>query len=410
MRAEDTVTHLHFDCFSGVSGDMLLGALVDAGVPLKDLVRGLKAVPVEGYALRARTVRRNDIGATKVNVVVHRGFRAPLPLERILRILKTSRLPASVRDQSREVFNRLARAEGIAHRRRPSDVHFHEVGVVDSIVDVVGTVLGCYLLGAGRISASAVNFGTGLITSAHGSLPVPGPAVAELAKGLPVYAAGPERELSTPTGVALLGTLAGRFGPLPVMRIRTVGYGAGEADPPNWPNVLRLFVGDAGTDALGETDVIVQIETNLDDLNPQAYETVMERLFAAGALDVTLAPVIMKAGRPGIVLTALAAREQADAVSAVVLRETTTLGVRCQEVTRRVLPRRVDTVRTRNGPVRVKIADAGDGRLKAAPEYRDCRRIADRTGRPVHEVMAEAMRAFETERARKTKKTKSRKS
>jgi hypothetical protein len=412
MRTGDTVTHLHFDCFSGVSGDMLLGALVDAGVPLRDLVRGLKAVPVEGYALRARSVRRNDIGATKVDVVVRRGFHAPLSLNRILRILKSSRLPASVVEQSREVFNRLARAEGMAHRRRPSDVHFHEVGVVDSLVDVVGTVLGCHLLGAERISASAVNVGAGLITSAHGSLPVPGPAVAALAKGLPVYAAGPVRELSTPTGVALLGTLAMQFGPLPVMRIRTVGYGAGEADPPMWPNVLRLFVGDMETDVPGETDAIVQIETNLDDLNPQAYETVVDRLFSAGALDVTLAPVIMKAGRPGIVLTALAAREQAEAVSAVVLRETTTLGVRWQEVARRVLPRRFETVRTTDGLVRVKLADAGDGRLKAAPEYRDCRRIADRTGRPVHEIMAEAMRAFETERAgkRKKKKGKSRES
>lgn len=388
------VTHLHFDCFSGVSGDMVLGALVDAGLPLKDLVRGLKTVPAKGYALRARPVTRGGLNATKVDVIVRSGFRSPVPLARIHRIIASSRVPSSVKDRSRDVFERLARAEGAAHRVSPSQVHFHEVGVVDSIVDVVGAVLGCHLLGVARVTASPVNLGRGVVGSAHGTLPVPGPAVAVLARGVPVYSAGPARELTTPTGLALLTALAQEFGPLPLMRPTALGYGAGEADPEAWPNVLRVFLGEPMPSSSGDQDTVAQIETNLDDLTPQAYETVMDRLFAAGALDVTLTPVIMKLGRPGIVLTALAPPEKTEAVAGVVLRETTALGVRIQEVTRRVLPRRFESVRIRGGVVRMKVAEAAPGVTKAAPEYQDCKRIAERTERPVHEIMDEAMQAF----------------
>ena len=396
------MTLLHFDCFSGVSGDMILGALVDAGLPFKDLVHGLKSVPIETYDLKCKPVMRGGLTATKVEVVVRDGFRSPIPLSRIQRIIASSQLPAGVKDRSREVFDQLARAEGAAHRVSPSDVQFHEIGVVDSIVDVLGTVLGCHLLGVERATASSVNLGSGVLDSAHGTLPVPGPAVAVLARGVPVYSAGPVRELTTPTGIALLSALVQEFGPLPLMRPTAVGYGAGTADPDGWPNVLRVFLGESIPAAFGDTEAVVQIETNLDDLNPQAYETVMDRVFAAGALDVTLTPVIMKHGRPGIVLAALAPREKAEAVAGVVLRETTTLGVRLQEMSRRVLPRRLESVRTRGGTVRVKVAETGEGGIKAAPEYQDCKRIAEQSGRPVREVMEEAMQAFN--RKGKTKK------
>lgn len=388
------MTQLHFDCFSGISGDMILGALVDAGLPFKDLCRGLTALRAGDYVLRSKKVVRGGIHATKVDVVVRNNFRSPLSLSRIHRIIASSRLPAPVKERSREVFERLARAEGIVHRAGPSDLQFHEVGVVDSLVDVVGGVLGCHLLGVDRVTASSVNLGSGMMSCAHGRLPVPGPAVAALARGMPVYSAGPARELATPTGIALLGLLVEDYGPLPLMRPTAVGYGAGEADPDGWPNVLRVFLGESRPKPLGDAETVVQIETNLDDLNPQAYETVMDRLFAAGALDVTLTPVIMKRGRPGIVLTTLASREQAEAVAGVVLRETTTLGVRMQEMQRRILPRRVRTVRTRGGLVRVKLAEAERGLMKAAPEYQDCKRIAERTGRPVRDVMDEAMQVF----------------
>lgn len=385
------MTHLHFDCFSGISGDMVLGALVDAGLPLKELAKGLKPLRAGDYALKARTVRRGGLHATKVDVVIRDGFRAPLSLSRIRRLIAASRLPAPVKERSLEVFGRLGRAEGLAHRVSPSDVTFHEVGVVDSIVDVVGGVLGCHLLGAERITASPINLGRGTVETSHGILPVPGPAVAALVRQVPVYAAGPACELTTPTGAALLRTLAAEFGPLPPLLPTAVGHGAGSADPEGWPNVLRVFIGQTPS-AVG-TDQVVAIETNLDDLNPQAYETVVERLFETGALDVTLTPVIMKRGRPGITLAALAPREAAQAVAGVMLRDTTTLGVRMQTVDRLVLPRRTERVQIRGGVVRVKIARTGRAE-KAAPEYQDCRRIAARTGRPVRDVMDEALRAF----------------
>ncbi|MGQ0811146.1 MAG: nickel pincer cofactor biosynthesis protein LarC [Nitrospiraceae bacterium] len=386
--------HLHFDCFSGISGDMILGALVDAGTSFKDLTSGLKALGLGAFRLTRRKVLRGGLQATKVDVVIEKGFEAPLSLDRIHRILRRSRLPKIVKDRSHAVFDMLAEAEGRAHHRHPSKVHFHEVGVIDSFVDVVGGLLGLHLLCVTRITASPINLGAGTVGSSHGRLPVPAPAVAALTEGTPVYSDGPRRELTTPTGIALLRTVVDQFGALPLMRPTGIGYGAGSADPPGWPNVLRVFLGRSLSDVAAQTDSIVQIETNLDDLNPQAYETVLDRILAVGAVDVTLTPVIMKRGRPGIVLTALAAREKADPVIDIVLRETTALGVRIQEVTRRVLSRRFITVPTSGGDVQVKIADIEPGQSKAAPEYLDCKRIAEQTGRPVRDVMEEAMLAF----------------
>jgi uncharacterized protein (TIGR00299 family) protein len=402
----DGVSHLHFDCFSGISGDMVLGAFVDAGLPLKDLVRALKAVPIGGYRFRSSKVMRGGLHATKVDVLVERGFRSPFSLSRIHRIIRSSRLSPAIKELAHAVFDRLAQAEGLAHRVAASNVRFHEVGVIDSFVDVVGALLGCHLLGVSRITASSVNLGSGLIDSSHGTLPAPGPAVAAMTRGVPVYSTGPRRELTTPTGMALLTTLTHEFGSLPLMRPTSIGLGAGDADVPGWPNVLRVFLGDSASDGAGESDRVVQIETNLDDLNPQAYETTLERLFSAGALDVTLMPVIMKHGRPGIVLTALASPEKAQAVADRVLQETSTLGVRIQDLARRVLPRRTVEVRTKDGLIRVKVADLGSGRSKAAPEYQDCKRIAEQTGRPLRDIMDEAALAYRLAAQGKSKKAK----
>jgi uncharacterized protein (TIGR00299 family) protein len=232
-----------------------------------------------------------------------------------------------------------------------------------------------------------------MIHSAHGALPVPGPAVAALAVGVPIYAKGPERELTTPTGMALLRAVATEFGCLPPMHVRQVGYGAGTADPPQWANVLRLFIGEEAP-ASGEVETIIELETNLDDLNPQLYDTVFDRLFAAGAVDATLAPVIMKKGRPGNVLSVLAPGAQAEAVLAVLFAETTALGVRTREVQRRILPRRFASVRINGEDVRIKVADLGPGHSKAAPEYEDCKRVAERSGRPVKDILEEAVTAY----------------
>jgi uncharacterized protein (TIGR00299 family) protein len=386
--------HLHFDCFSGISGDMVLGALVSAGLPWADLVGGLKGLKLDGYRLRKRDVRRGALHAVKVDVVIRHGFHRPLSLSRIRRILAASTLPAPVKQRSRDVFDRLACAEGLAHRVSQTDVHFHEVGVVDSFIDVVGSILGCHLLKVTRVTASAINLGAGMIQTSHGLLPVPAPAVAALVKGIPVYSDGPRCELATPTGVALLRTLTSEFGPAAVLESASVGYGAGDRDPQGWPNALRVFLSEESAPTARLTDRVMQIETNLDDLTPQAYEHVMDRLFSVGAADVALIPVIMKRSRPGVIVSCLVARDQADAVMAVLLQETTALGVRIQELSRQILPRRFATVKVHHDTVRMKVAEVGAGWERATPEYSDCRKIANRTGLPLKEVMEEALLAY----------------
>ncbi len=386
--------HLHFDCFSGVSGDMILGALVSAGLSWTNLVDGLKRLRLSGYRLRKREVHRGALPAIKVDVIVQRGFQRPLTLSRIRKILADSTLPGPVKERSRSVFDRLAEAESLAHRVDVTEVHFHEVGVVDSLIDVVGGVLGCHLLNATRITSSPINVGTGSIQTSHGFLPVPGPAVAVLAKGIPIYAAGPRCELATPTGVALLRTLASEFCPLPAMKSMAVGYGAGDHNPDEWPNALRLFLEEESASEAQPTERVIQIETNLDDLNPQTYEHIMERLFQVGAVDVVLAPVVMKKSRPGVMLSCLAAEDRTDAVLEVLFQETTTIGVRLHEVRRRILSRRFVPVTIQGGIVRMKVAEVGAGWEKAAPEYEDCKTIATRTGRPLKTVMEEALLAY----------------
>lgn len=393
---EDTLgRHLHVDCYSGISGDMVLGALVDVGVPWPALVNGLKRLRLNGYQLRRREVQRGALHAIKVDVVIQQGFKQALSLTRIKRILADSTLPDWVKQQSRAVFDRLAEAEGLAHRVQTKDVHFHEVGVIDSFIDVVGGLLGCHLLGVTRVTASAVNVGSGTIHTEHGLLPVPGPAVAALAQGIPIYAEGPRCELATPTGVALLRTLTSEFGNMPVMEAAHVGCGAGDRDPEGWPNALRVFLSTESQTQGRPNDRVLQIETNLDDLNPQIYEHVMEQLFAVGALDVALIPVTMKRSRPGVIVSCLVARDHVDSMLEVLFQETTALGVRIQEVDRQILPRRFATVKVNGGTVRMKIAEMGAGWAKASPEYVDCKKIADRHGRPLKDVMEDARLAYQ---------------
>jgi len=380
---------------------MVLGALVSAGLPWTQLVSGLKRLQLKGYQVRKRDVQRGALHATKVDVVITHGFERPLSLSRIRRILITSTLPTPVKNKSLEVFDRLADAEGVAHRVAAHDVHFHEVGVMDSFIDVVGGVLGCHLLDVTRVTASPINVGAGTIQTSHGLLPVPGPAVAALAKGIPVYSDGPRYELATPTGMALIRALASEFGPAPVMTSAAVGYGAGDLDPEGWPNALRVFLSEATARPERQTDRIMQIETNLDDLTPQAYEHVMERLFHAGALDVALIPAIMKRSRPGVVLNCLAPLEQTDAMLDVLFQETTALGIRTQELSRRILPRRFISVKVHGGSVRMKAAAIGPGAEKAAPEYADCKAIADRTGLPLKTVMETASRVYHSKQERR---------
>jgi uncharacterized protein (TIGR00299 family) protein len=373
---------------------MTLGALVDAGASFQELVRQLARLRIRGFRLRKRRVQRGSISATKIDVLIKPNRRRPWSLSRIRTVISSSRLSPKVREQSLQVFDRLAEAEGTVHGVPKSHVHFHEVGVLDSFVDIVGGLICCELLNVGRVTASPVNVGSGRLQSEHGVLPAPGPAVATLARQVPIYSAGPARELTTPTGLALLRTLTSEFGPMPLITPAAVGYGAGDADPKGWPNVLRVFLSPEEAEDGRARDTVVQIETNLDDVNPQTYEHIMERLFGAGALDVTLTPVIMKRGRPAIVLGCLVPTEGVDPVLDVLFEETTALGVRVQEISRHLLPRRFASVKIRGGSVRIKIAAVDSEKTKAAPEYLDCKRIAERTGRPVKAVLEEAALAY----------------
>ena len=384
----------YFDCFSGISGDMCLGALVDLGLPLSDLSKALNGLRIDGFSLKRRRVRRGGLSATKVDVLIADGMDRPMALQEIRRLLQAARLPEAVRESSLRVFENLARAEAVAHATALAKVQFHELGIIDTLVDVVGTVVGCRLLGIEGIYNSAINVGSGTIASHHGTLPVPAPATTRLLQGLPIFSRGPERELTTPTGAALMATLGNGAGPMPAMTMTAVGYGAGSFNPADWPNVLRVLIGD--TLPPGESDRIMVLETNLDDMNPQAYELLMDRLLAQGALDVTLTPVIMKRSRPGIVLTVLADPAKMESILRIMFAETTTLGVRMQEMSRRLLSREIVELSTRFGPVRVKVAKAS-GRvqhLKARPEYRDCKMLAEQTGLPLRTIMREVERAM----------------
>lgn len=399
--------YLHFDCFSGISGDMTLGALIDAGLSPHKLRKGLKALPVSGYRLTVSKVHRGGIHATKVNVVIAKGRAAPLSWPQIRRLLSTSRLPPWVKTQALSVFERLAQAEGTVHGRDRATVRFHEVGVIDSLVDIVGSLLGCHELGIQTFGATPVNVGSGTVHGAHGTFPVPGPAVTELAKGFSIYARGPAMEFTTPTGMALLTTLTRPCSHLPPVVPRSIGYGAGTADPPDWPNVLRVvlssstpapnFEGPApnfeglalsfegSTESL-EADRVIQLETTIDDLNPQLYESVMTQLFENGALDVTLTSTMMKRSRPGILLMVLAPPERAGVLTQTLFRETTTLGVRHQFINRVTLPRSMKTIRLPQGRVRVKIVHMGKT-VTYRPEFQDCQTLARKTGLPVQDVI-----------------------
>lgn len=375
----------YLDAFSGISGDMLVGALADAGASQQALLDGLNALGLEATYEFART-RRAGISATKFHVAGGRPANHR-HLHHILGLIQRSGLPERVCRNAAAVFQNLGQAEAKVHGVPIEKVHFHEVGAVDSIADIVGACLGFELLGVEAVYCSAVNVGNGTVRTEHGTLPVPAPATAELLRGKPVYARGPEAELTTPTGAALAVTLARDFGPLPPMRISETGYGAGERDFPQQANVLRVIVGEAS--GTTEAATVSVIEANLDDASPEVLAYALERLLEAGALDVSLAPLLMKKGRPGTLLRVIARPEDRERLAAMVFAETTTLGLRWWDAERRVQERRWAEVQTRYGKVRIKIGESA-----WAPEYEDCRRLAREAGVPLKDVLAEAGFAY----------------
>jgi pyridinium-3,5-bisthiocarboxylic acid mononucleotide nickel chelatase len=382
------MTLAYFDCFSGISGDMILGALVDAGLPIEVLRSELAKLGLPGYTLSSEKVTRSGLSATKVHVLLDDKKQPARHLSDIVRIINGSSLSPVVKQKSLGIFQRLAEVEAKVHGTTPDKVHFHEVGAVDALVDIVGSVIGLEHLGITEIIGSPLNVGSGTVHTAHGKLPVPAPATAELLREIPLYSSSVTFELTTPTGAAIISALASSFGPLPQMKVRTIAYGAGNKDLPGQPNVLRLMLGELLP--VYDEDTSMVIETNIDDMNPQLYDHLIEKLLAQGAQDVYLTPIIMKKGRPGILLSILTNRLNSDAMLDILFRETTSIGVRICEVGRKKLDREVREVETSYGKVRVKVSMRGNEVLTVTPEYEDCRKLAEAKQVPLKTVMDEA--------------------
>jgi len=382
------MTLAYFDCFSGISGDMTLGALVDGGLSIDSLRTELAKLNLPGYEIKAEIVKRSGIAATKVRVIIDNKEQTSRHLTDILNIIDGSSLSDTIKRKSGMIFKRLGEAEARVHGTTTDNIHFHEVGAVDSIVDIVGSVIGLELLGISQIITSSINVGSGTVQTSHGLLPIPAPATAELLKGVPFYESATKFELTTPTGAAIISTLGASFGPLPTMRVDRIAYGAGDKDFPDRPNVLRLMIGELVATYVEDTSII--IETNIDDMSPQLYDYVIEKLMLQGAQDVYLTPIIMKKGRPAILLSVLTDKSKADMILDTIFRETTSIGVRIQEVGRKKLGREIKEVDTMYGKIRVKISKRGDDILTITPEYEDCRKIAEEKQIPLKQVMEEA--------------------
>jgi uncharacterized protein (TIGR00299 family) protein len=395
----------YLDCFCGISGDMCLGALVDAGVPLDAIRDALAGLPLKGYELTAEKVIRHGLAATKVSVVVghdhkaeheheheQRGGHPHRGLSDVLAIIEAGGLPAKVAEDSARAFRLLAEAEAAVHNIDVDSIHFHEVGAVDAICDIVGTMAGLHHLGLDRLQHSPVSVGGGTVKCAHGLLPVPAPATAALLRGVPTAGGPVDRELTTPTGAAILRAVAEPVPTAPAMRVESIGYGAGGRELDGVPNVLRLLVGEAEACAT-EADTVWVLEANLDDMTGEELGHCLEKLMAGGALDAFVTPVQMKKNRPGALLTVLCEAARLAEAEALLWRHTSTLGIRRTPAQRSKLRREIRAVSTPWGDARVKVGFLGEKVVRREPEYEDCRRIADEQGLSLREVYRAVLRA-----------------
>ena len=377
----------YFDCFSGASGDMILGALIDAGLKPRLLREELEKLRIPTVRLKVKKVLKRGITATQVVVEGKREEKPHRNLKEMLAILDRSGVGDEIKEKSREIFRRIASVEAEIHRKPTEEIHFHELGGLDSIVDIVGSVWGFQQMGFDRVYVSKMNVGSGFVRCEHGVLPVPAPATLALLKGKPIYSFGAERELLTPTGAAILTSLGSEFGRMPVMATEKIGYGAGR-DELSHPNVLRLMIGTSGTPSAEEK--VLVIETNIDDMNPQLYDYVMEKLLSMGVLDVFLTPVLMKKNRPATLLTVIAPSDRLPAVTELLLKETTTLGLRWHEEERTRADREIVALQTKYGKLRFKLARWEGKIVNVSPEYEDCRKIASTGKVSLKEVFEEA--------------------
>jgi uncharacterized protein (TIGR00299 family) protein len=368
------ISFAYFDCFAGISGDMILGALIDLGVPGDFIVENVRSMPLDAFQLEISTASRMEIYGRHVKVVVEDRNKQARDYGDIKSLIQNGPLSDNVKGLSLKVFERLAGVEASIHNCPKESVHFHEVGGVDAIVDIVGAALGLEWLGIDKVFASEIPVGRGFVDCQHGTLPVPAPATLALLDGVPVYGTGVPHELVTPTGAAIIICLAEHFGPMPKMLIGKIGYGVGTRDLEERPNLLRVILGEL--DSEQDKDSVMIVETNIDDMNPEIFGFVMERLFEDGALDVTWIPVFMKKSRPGTMVQVICKETDRDALVRRILSETTATGVRYYSAERTKLPRKVKEVTTSYGKVRVKEVSGLAGRVSMAPEYEDCKKIA----------------------------------
>ncbi len=392
---------LYFDCFAGISGDMTLGALVAAGADARELKERLALLDVPGYEIEFETVDRSGISATRAVVWLTQDEKHHRHLKDIEKIIGGSRLGDSVKERALKIFGRLAEAEARVHNVPVERIHFHEVGAVDAIVDVVGACIGFELLGVERFVSSALHVGSGTVEMAHGRFPVPPPAVAELLRDVPIYSTDITGELVTPTGAAIVATVCEGFGAMPLMRVGATGYGAGTREYKNFPNVLRVIVGETegaavvAPDGRTETDEeLLMLETNVDDVSPQVLGHLLELALARGALDCYFTPVQMKKNRPGVLVSILCRASEREALTGLLFEETPTLGVRTHAVKRRALEREAVTVETEFGTIAVKVARREGRVLGATPEFEECRAAALKHGVPLRDVQEAARAAF----------------
>jgi uncharacterized protein (TIGR00299 family) protein len=404
---------LYLDCFAGASGDMLVGAMLDCGLDFELLRSELLKLGVDGYELSLKRVDRSGISAAKFDVHLiavahshehhhnhghshgHHTHSHHRALSEIKRIISSSNLSERVKGRAQTIFQRIGEAESKIHGIPIESVHFHEVGAIDSIVDIVGACVAFDALKIERIISSPLHVGSGTFNCAHGTYPVPGPATAELLKGAPIYSKDVEGELVTPTGAAIITTLAESYGPAPMMRIEKIGYGAGTRDYPKFPNALRAIIGELEADADLTPTTVTVIEANIDDLNAQVFGYLMEKALAAGALDIFYTPAQMKKNRPGVLLTLLCKPADRERMCDLIFRETTTLGVRYRNEQREILTREFVTVETEYGPIRIKVSRAKDGRvMNVSPEFEDCRAAAEKTGAGLRDAQTAALKAY----------------
>jgi len=374
----------YLDCFSGVSGDMFLGSLLDAGLPFHELRECLLTLPINGYEIEIKREARNQIFGTRFLVSLDEGRDNHRGLKEIREVIAQGDLSETVREQSIQIFESLAKVEGEIHNLPPEEVHFHEVGAVDSIIDIVGTVYALDRLHIGSLYVSALPLGSGFVMTAHGKIPVPAPATIAMLKGIPVFEAGISHEIVTPTGAALIKGLSTSFGSMPPMVVREIGYGVGTRDLPDRPNLLRILIGE---EQPGKTvDTVVVLETNVDDISPEWLGYLMDRLFDAGALDVVFFPVQMKKNRPGVQIQVIGKPDKKELLMEIMVRESATLGIRFRYSQRRVLPRSFSEVDSPWGKVKVKKVVLEKEPSILVPEYDICKKIASKNNIPLREV------------------------